>query len=115
MKNKETASGPLRVLQVCDLQAGGIASLIVSVCEQMDRQKVNFDYLVYRKQEEFYDAKVQKLGGRKWIADNTDAPNKAARFLWKFFRVFRIVKIEQAGIVHVNAPTPYDCMQGRKR
>ncbi len=112
MKNKETASGPLRVLQVCDLQAGGIASLIVSVCEQMDRQKVNFDYLVYRKQEEFYDAKVQKLGGRKWIADNTDAPNKAARFLWKFFRVFRIVKIEQAGIVHVNAPTPYDCMVG---
>lgn len=112
MKTQEKGTEPLRVVQICDLQAGGIASLILSACEQMDRDKVNFDYLVYREQEEFYDAKVQKLGGRKWVADNTDAPNKAAKFLWKFLRVFQVLKKEQVKIVHVNAPTPYDCMVG---
>lgn len=112
LRHKDGGQGPLRVVQFCDLQAGGIASLILSVCEQMDREKVNFDYLVYRNQEEFYDARAQKLGGRKLIADNTDAPNKMAKFLWKFYRVFRVIKREKARIVHVNVSTPYDCLAG---
>ena len=45
------SSRPLRVVQACDLQAGGITSLILSICEEMDRDKVNFDYLVYRDQK----------------------------------------------------------------
>ena len=52
---QQNGARPLRVIQVCDLQAGGISSIILSVCEEMDREKVNFDYLVYRDQPEFED------------------------------------------------------------
>ena len=97
MKGKKGRKGqPLRVIQACDLQAGGITSLILSICEQLDREKVNFDYLVYRNQPEFGDEKVKEYGGKKLIADNTDAPNQMARFLWKFWRTWKVLKEEQA-------------------
>ena len=103
---------PLQVIQACDLQAGGITTLILSICEQLDRRKVNFDYLVYRDQEEFGDSRVKALGGRKLIADNTGAPNKMMKFLWKFFRTWKVLKKEGADIFHMNVSTPYDCLMG---
>lgn len=106
------SSRPLRVVQACDLQAGGITSLILSICEEMDRDKVNFDYLVYRDQKEFGDERVKALGGRKLIADNTDAANKIQKFLWKFFRTWKVLRKEKAEIFHVNGSTPYDCLIG---
>ena len=103
---------PLRVVQACDLQAGGISSMILAVCENLDREAVNFDYLVYRDQEEFEDRRVQALGGRKLVASNTDAANKFEKFIYKFFRTYRVLRQERAEIFHINASTPYDCLVG---
>lgn len=103
---------PLRVVQACDLQAGGISSMILAVCENLDRGAVNFDYLVYRDQEEFEDRRVQALGGRKLVASNTDAANKFEKFIYKFFRTYRVLRQERAEIFHINASTPYDCLVG---
>ena len=110
-EGKEKA-GPLRVIQACDLQAGGITSMILAVCENLDREKVNFDYLVYRNCEEFGEERTRRLGGRKLTADNSDAGNRAAKFLLKFFRTWRVLKKERAVIFHINAPAPYDCLVG---
>ncbi len=109
---EEMGQSPLRVVQACDLQAGGIAAFILALCGQLDRKKVNFDYLVYRSQKEFGEERAQELGGRKLVADDTDAPNKAVKFLLRFFRTWKILKKEQVQVFHVNAPTPYDCMVG---
>ena len=103
---------PLRVVQACDLQAGGISSMILAVCENLDREAVNFDYLVYRDQEEFEDRRMQALGGRKLVASNTDAANKFEKFFYKFFRTYRVLRQERAEIFHINASTPYDCLVG---
>ena len=103
---------PLRVVQACDLQAGGISSMILAVCENLDREAVNFDYLVYRDQEEFEDRRVQALGGRKLVASNTDAANKFEKFIYKFFRTYRVLRQERAEIFHINVSTPYDCLVG---
>ena len=112
MEDRKEKEGPLRVIQACDLQAGGIASLILAICEHLDREKVNFDYLVYRNREEFGEEKALKMGGKKLVADNTDARCKAAKFLWKFYRTWQALKKENAMIFHINAPTPYDCLVG---
>lgn len=112
LEDRKEKEAPLRVIQACDLQAGGITSLILAVCEYLDREKVNFDYLVYRDREEFGEAKALGLGGRKLVADNTDARCKAGRFLWKFFRTWQVLRKEKAVIFHINASTPYDCLVG---
>lgn len=109
---EEKRQFPLRVVQACDLQAGGIATFILAVCGQLDRKKVNFDYLVYRSQKEFGEEMARELGGRKLVADDTNAPNKAVKFLWRFFRTWKTLKRERVQIFHVNAPTPYDCLAG---
>ncbi len=103
---------PLRVVQICDLQAGGIASMILAVCGQLDREKVNFDYLVYRDEEEFWEEQVRAFGGKKLVADNTRAGSQASRFFLKFFRALGVLKKEKARVVHINAPAPYDCLVG---
>lgn len=102
----------LRVIQVCDLQAGGIASIILSICERMDRDRVNFDYLVYRNQKEFFEDRALGLGGKKFIADNSEASNPLLKFFQKFFRTYRVLKNEKAKIFHVNASSPYECIVG---
>ncbi len=112
MKSWKPQTQPLRVVQACDLQAGGIASLILAICQELNREKVQFDYLVYRDQAEFWERRALELGGQKLVASNTDAPNKAARFLWKFFRTYQVLRQERVEIFHVNVSTPYDCMVG---
>jgi len=112
METIKREKAPLRIVQACDLQAGGITSLILSICERLDRERVNFDYLVYRNQEEFGEKRVRELGGKKLAADNTDAPGKIGRFLWKFYRTYRVLKREKAQVFHINAPAPYDCLMG---
>lgn len=112
MQKRKKREGPLRVIQACDLQAGGITSLILAICEQMDREKVNFDYLVYREQEEFGDEKIRKLGGKKLVADNTEAPNQMMRFFQKFWRTWKVLKEEKVEVFHINGSTPYDFLVG---
>ena len=112
LESRKKKGSPLRVIQACDLQAGGIASLILAVCEHLDREKVNFDYLVYRNREEFGEKKALKMGGRKLVADNAKARYKTAKFLWKFFHTWQVLRKEKAIIFHINASTPYDCLVG---
>lgn len=109
---KKDDAEALRVIQVCDLQAGGIASIILSICERMDRDKVNFDYLVYRNQKEFFEDRARGLGGKKLVADSSGASNKLSKFFKKFFRTYKVLKNEKAEIFHVNASTPYECIAG---
>lgn len=57
----------LRVLHITEmLSAAGIESFIMNMYRNIDRNKVQFDFLVLRNQKEFYDDEVKKLGGRKY-------------------------------------------------
>ena len=38
----------------------------MNMYRNIDRNKVQFDFLVLRNQKEFYDDEVKKLGGRKY-------------------------------------------------
>lgn len=73
---------------------------------------MNFDYLVYRDQEEFDEWRVAALGGKKLVADCANSTNRASKSLRKFFHTYCVLKQEQAKIFHVNASDPYGCMVG---
>lgn len=56
---------PLRVLQVVGgLGPGGIESFLMSVYRQIDRNKVQFDFMVPEEVEYHYSHEVRELGGR---------------------------------------------------
>lgn len=61
---------PIRVLHITEmLQAGGIESFIMNVYRNIDKSKVQFDFLLTRNEKEFYDEEVKGLGGRKLTID----------------------------------------------
>lgn len=56
---------PIRVLQVVpNMQAGGIETLIMNLYRNVDRSKIQFDFLVHYKGKFFYDDEIHKLGGK---------------------------------------------------
>ena len=57
----------IRVLQITEmLSAAGIESFIMNMYRNIDRNKVQFDFLVLRNEEEFYDEEIKSLGGKKY-------------------------------------------------
>lgn len=58
-------SKPLRVLHVCQrMEAAGVQSFIMNVYKNIDRSKVEFDFLVHYKEDQFYDEEIEKNGGK---------------------------------------------------
>lgn len=55
----------IRVLQVVTIMnRGGEETMIMNYYRQMDRTKVQFDFLVHREQRGMYDDEIESLGGR---------------------------------------------------
>lgn len=56
---------PIRVLHVLQrMEAAGVQTLLMSIYRNIDRSKVQFDFLVHYKEEQFFDKEVEALGGR---------------------------------------------------
>lgn len=62
-------SNPIRVLQVlAGMNRGGAETFIMNVYRNIDRTKVQFDFVLFRKEECDYNEEIGKLGGKiYWI------------------------------------------------
>lgn len=94
----------IRVLQVVpNMQKGGLENLIMNIYRNIDKDKIQFDFLVhYNKYFEFYD-EIQKLGGKIYIFPLMDDKNvfKYIHELNKFFKnhkEYRIIHGHMASI-----------------
>lgn len=80
---------PIRVLQVVpNMQAGGIETLIMNLYRNVDRSKIQFDFLVHYKGDFFYDDEIRKLGGKIYhlsVRNDNNFP-KYIRDLNNFFK-----------------------------
>ena len=56
---------PIRVLQVVThMERGGLESMIMNYYRRIDREKVQFDFLVHRQERAAFDDEIESLGGR---------------------------------------------------
>ncbi len=54
----------IRVLQVVEsLNVGGIQSFLLNLYRNIDRSKIQFDFLIFREEPQFYEEEIKKLGG----------------------------------------------------
>lgn len=63
---------PIRVLQyIGSLEAGGSQSMIMNIYRNIDRSKVQFDFVVDRKGKNdlFYKDEIESLGGKVYVFD----------------------------------------------
>ncbi|WP_074406524.1 MULTISPECIES: glycosyltransferase family 1 protein [Aquimarina] len=62
--------GPIRVLQIFTIMnRGGAESMIMNYYRNIDRDKVQFDFLVHRKGKAAFDDEIKSLGGNIYIMD----------------------------------------------
>lgn len=80
---------PIRVLHISTLHLGGIQSHIIEIQKNINRNKVQFDFLCFSNiKNEFYDETVYDLGGRKhWYTPQID--NLLAQALYLFFIIIK--------------------------
>ena len=56
---------PIRVLQVVpNMHAAGLETLIMNMYRNIDREKIQFEFLVHYEQRNFYDDEIESLGGK---------------------------------------------------
>ncbi len=56
---------PVRVLQVVtDMNRGGLETMLMNYYRNIDRSKVQFDFLVHREKRAAYDDEIEALGGK---------------------------------------------------
>ena len=56
---------PIRVLQVVThMERGGLETMLMNYYRNMDRTKVQFDFLVHRQNRAAYDDEIEALGGK---------------------------------------------------
>lgn len=58
-------SKPIRILHIVQkMEAGGIQAFLMNLYRNIDRNKIQFDFLVEYEEKEFYDDEIISLGGR---------------------------------------------------
>ena len=93
MKNEKE---PIRILNVVpNMRAAGIESFIMNVYRNIDRNKIQFDFLVHNSKKEFYDDEIEKMGGIIYRLSYKDDKNiiKYIKDLDTFFKKHKEYKI----------------------
>lgn len=105
---------PIRVLHILQrMEAGGTQALLMNIYRKIDRTKVQFDFLVVYKEQQFYDDEIEKMGGHVYKLSFREDLNllKFQKDLADFFRQHHEYKI-----VHCHAYTiGYFCLKAAKK
>ena len=56
---------PVRVLHnIVLMDTGGIETLVINLYKHIDRERLQFDFLVHRPQEGYYEKQIRDYGGK---------------------------------------------------
>lgn len=86
----------IRVLNIVpNMRAAGIETFIMNVYRNIDREKVQFDFIVHNKERKFFDDEIEKLGGKIYRFTYKDDKNiiKYIKDLNSFFKEHKEYKI----------------------
>ncbi|MGD7053946.1 glycosyltransferase family 1 protein [Sutcliffiella horikoshii] len=103
---------PIRVLHVVgNLNFGGVQMMLLNYYRNIDRNKVQFDFLVYGSKVGFFEKEIENLGGRilrvTSMKDNLILYNKEIKILFKK---------EKYSIIHIhhNYANIYAAIQAKR-
>jgi glycosyltransferase involved in cell wall biosynthesis len=96
----------IRILNVTTVfRAAGIESFIMNMYRNIDRSKVQFDFMVMRNENEYYDNEIAELGGKKFTICVT-GNNTLFRILKESVELYKFLKKNPYKIVHIHYTTP---------
>lgn len=103
---------PIRILHILQrMEAGGTQALLMNIYRNIDREKVQFDFLVEYPDKQFYDEEILKLGGKIYYSNVRNDFN-----IFKFIKKLKkIIKENNYKIVHIHTYSiGYFCLKAAK-
>ncbi len=92
---------PVRVLQILgDFAGGGVESVILNYYKNIDRKKIQFDFIVHDNSSEDILPVVSKMGAKVF-----KVPSCKRHLISYMLSLYRIIKNEKYQIVHSNMST----------
>lgn len=82
-------SSPIRILQCVNvMDRAGLETMLMNYYRNIDKTKIQFDFLTHRDNDGSYDDEIKKMGGRVYHAPRLIPGNYIKYFRWmkKFFR-----------------------------
>lgn len=100
---------PIRVLhEVGRMEAGGIQQLIMNLYHHMDREQIQFDFMVY-KSDDYFRAEIEALGGHIYALDENMGSCKLLNDFKKEIHKFKILRRGRYAILHIHCGKPRFC------
>lgn len=103
-----TREKPIRVLVVAPLGVGGVTNMMINIQKHLNREEINFDYLVFHERKEPCEDQVLKMGSRKLIASVDNIGMQPLRRLLRLNEIRKVCKENAISILHYNADSPAD-------
>ena len=103
--NRET---PVKILITAPLGVGGISNMMINIQKHLDRDKINFDYLVFHDRKEAMEDVVLNMGSNKYIASVDDVKFGFCRRILRINKIRKVCKSNDIKILHYNADSPAD-------
>jgi glycosyltransferase involved in cell wall biosynthesis len=94
--------GDIRVLVNAPLRMGGISSLMLNIQKNLNREKVNLDYLVFHDTKEPQEDIAFEMGSKKIVVSRDDVKIKPLRGLLRFFTMCKTLRENNIKILHYN-------------
>ena len=94
---------PIRVLhENVIMDPGGIEALLMNVYRHIDREKVQFDFMVHRSQRAFYEDEIEKMGGKIYRTSRfSPFPGQYQKYMSEMEKV--LVEHPEYRIIHAHA------------
>ncbi|MBR6665868.1 MAG: glycosyltransferase family 1 protein [Lachnospiraceae bacterium] len=96
----------IRVLNITRVfQAAGIESFIMNMYRNIDKNEIQFDFLVMNEKFDCYADEISSYGGRRYNID-IKIKNTFLRILIECFALYKFLKNNEYKIVHMHYTTP---------
>lgn len=98
----------IRILQIVpNMQAGGLENFIMNIYRKINKEEVQFDFLVHYKEKKFFDDEIEQLGGKIYRFSLRDDNNiiKYIIELNKFYKEhpeYKIIHCHMSSIGFIN-------------
>ena len=105
---------PIRILQVVNIMdRAGLETMIMNYYRNIDRKKIQFDFLTHRSEKGAYDDEIESLGGKIYHAPRLYPKNylKYFKFMKVFFREHPEYKIIHS---HIDAMSFFPLFAAKK-
>lgn len=97
---------PLKILVHAPLGVGGVSGLMLNIQRNIDREKLNFDYLVFHDRVEPQEQAAFDLGSKKIVASADEIKIKWIRGIVRLFRIRKVCRQNRYKILHFNGGAP---------